>query len=362
MKAVHVDLGEDSYKIAVGAGARERLPEILREVVAPTRVAIVSDEIVGRLYGQEVLALTAGEWPVFLTLVRPGEPSKCLRTVEELTGRLVDFGLDRRSVIVALGGGVVGDLAGLVAGLYMRGVACVQMPTTLLADVDSSVGGKVAVDHEKGKNLIGLFRQPRAVLIDTDFLNSLDERQFACGMAEVVKYGVIQDGEFFNYLEVQVEKLRERDGEVLERVVGRCVRLKADVVEEDPREEKGLRAILNFGHTFAHALETAGRYESLMHGEAVALGMIAASWAASEMGIFTRQDAERVETLLRAFSLPSVVDGVRADDAMAAMRSDKKALAGKLRFVLPTQLGTVQVMDDVDEALVRRALEKIGCG
>jgi 3-dehydroquinate synthase len=269
-----------------------------------------------------------------------------------LYDNLVQIHADRRTLVVAVGGGVIGDLAGFVAATYNRGLPLLMVPTTLLAMVDSSVGGKVAVNHPRAKNLIGVFHQPIGVWIDTATLTTLPDREYRSGLAEVVKYGVILDAEFFAYLEKNVDAVLERNEEVVRHIVSRCCQLKADVVEKDEREETGLRAVLNYGHTFGHAFETAAGYGAWLHGQAIAAGMICASRLAERLGRIGPDVTQRQRDLLTKFELPIQPEPWPAPDLIATMRSDKKTVAGRLRFVLPSRLGAVELVEDVPEAEV----------
>jgi 3-dehydroquinate synthase len=261
--------------------------------------------------------------------------------------------------VVALGGGVVGDLAGFVAATFNRGLPLLMVPTSLLAMVDSSVGGKVGVNHPHGKNLIGAFHQPAGVWIDTAYLDTLPDREYRSGLAEVVKYGVILDAEFLAFLETNAEKLLARDPAAVRHVVTRSCELKARVVEQDEREETGLRAMLNYGHTFAHAFETVGGYGAWLHGEAVAAGMACASRLAERRGLIGPEDTRRQVDLLKRFGLPTQPRPWPVEELLSVMRSDKKNVAGRLRFVLPVRLGEVRLFDDVDEDQVRAVLSPL---
>jgi 3-dehydroquinate synthase len=276
----------------------------------------------------------------------------------ELWEELLDQGADRQTVIVALGGGVVGDLAGFVAATFGRGLAFVQVPTTLLAQVDSSVGGKVGVNLPGAKNMVGAFWQPRGVVIDVDVLGTLPEREYRAGLAEVVKYGVIMDAEFFAFLEANVAAIQARDAAVLTRIVQRCCRLKADVVEEDEYETKGRRSILNYGHTFCHALEAATGYEQLLHGEGVAIGMTCAARLAQRLGRVDGAFTARQLALLQAFGLPTDVPAIDPDELFELMYHDKKVAAGELRFVLPTRLGEVELVRGVRTEDILAAIDE----
>jgi 3-dehydroquinate synthase len=265
---------------------------------------------------------------------------------------------DRKTLVVAVGGGVIGDLAGFAAATYNRGLPLLMVPTTLLAMVDSSVGGKVGVNHPRGKNLIGAFHQPVGVWISIASLATLPEREYRSGLAEVVKYGVILDADFFAYLEKNQAAILKRDLQVIEHIVAVSCRLKAGVVAGDEREETGLRAILNYGHTFAHAFETVGGYGAWLHGEAVAAGMVCASRLAERLGRIPGDITRRQKNLLAAFQLPIRPLAWSADDLLAVMHRDKKAHAGRLSFVLPDRLGHVELMSGVDPSLVRETLSQ----
>jgi 3-dehydroquinate synthase len=354
---VQVRLAERSYDIAIGhdgmAGigsfARARLPGAAAAlVVADVNVRPHADAVAADL-GQAGFGLATMELPA-------GENQKCLASAETLFDRLAAMNADRQTLIVAVGGGVIGDLAGFAAATYNRGLPLLMVPTTLLAMVDSSVGGKVGINHRTGKNLIGAFHQPKGVWIGLACLSTLPEREFRSGLAEVVKYGVILDADFFAFLEKHQAEILERAPSVIEQIVAVSCRLKAGVVAGDEREETGLRAILNYGHTFAHAFETVGGYGSWLHGEAVAAGMVCASMLAERLGRIPRSFTERQQRLLSAFQLPVKPLDWPIDNLLAVMYRDKKAQAGRLRFVLPDRLGHVELVAGVDERLVREVL------
>ena len=279
---------------------------------------------------------------------------------DRLWQQLLAVGTDRQSVVVAVGGGVVGDLAGFVAATYARGLRFCQVPTSLLAQVDSSVGGKVGINLPSAKNMVGAFWQPSYVLIDTQVMQTLPAREYRSGLAEVVKYGVILDAAFFDLLEQQVPALRVRRADVLRTVVARCCRLKADVVEADECERTGRRAVLNFGHTFAHALESVTGYGQLLHGEAVAMGMVCAARLAERLGRTDRALTDRLQHLLQALELPCCLPDADQQLLVQAMQSDKKVEHGRLRFVLPSRIGHVELVADVDAALILEVLASQG--
>jgi 3-dehydroquinate synthase len=358
MNTVRVQLGERSYDIAVtssdpagpGPFARRRARGSLAVVITDEHVRPHAEAVAASLESAGLRTATVG--------LPPGEAQKSLTVAAGLYDRLVELHADRKTLIMAVGGGVVGDLAGFVAATYNRGLPLFMVPTTLLAMVDSSVGGKVGVNHPRAKNLIGAFHQPVGVWIDTAVLATLPQREYRSGLAEVVKYGVILDADFFAYLEDNAAAILEREPAAVQHIVARSCRLKADVVEKDEREETGLRAVLNYGHTFAHAFETVAGYGHWLHGEAVAAGMVCASRLAERRGLVPAEITDRQRRLLERFGLAVAPERWPADELLATMRSDKKNVAGKLRLVLPTRLGEVALFDDVPEAEVRQILEE----
>jgi 3-dehydroquinate synthase len=348
MPTVHVNLGPRSYDIEIGSGNLAEIARLCDAEREDSHSVIITDSNVGPLYADAVVQpLEEGGAEVSVFEVDAGEQSKSADVAADLWEELLKAGADRSSVVVALGGGVVGDLAGFVAATFARGLSFVQIPTTLLAQVDSSVGGKVGINLPGAKNMVGAFWQPRGVLIDVDVLKTLPDREYRAGLAEVVKYGVIQDADFFAYLETNVEAINRRDASVLTYIIQRCCRLKADVVEQDEREETGLRSILNYGHTFCHAFEAATDYEQLLHGEGVAIGMMCAARLAQQLGRVDAAFTERQRALLEAFKLSLDVPDVEHDDLIELMYRDKKVDRGKLRFVLPTRLGHVELVRDI---------------
>lgn len=317
---------------------------------------MVTNPVVNRLWGGAACrSLDAAGLLTVLIEVPAGERYKALATVRRIYARLVEAGLDRRCAVVALGGGVIGDLAGFVAATYLRGVAFVQAPTTLLAQVDASVGGKVAVDLPQGKNLVGAFHQPAVVVIDVTTLQTLPPRELRSGLAEVVKHGVIADPDLFSYLEAHVAHAAAAESAVMRHLVRRSCEIKAAVVSADERDQ-GERAVLNFGHTIGHALETHFRYRRLRHGAAVAAGMVAACRVAERLDLLRDDTADRLIALLRRLRLPTHVTGAAADDLLPIIRRDKKAIDQEVRMVLPVRLGEVTVMSVPDDAL-RAALD-----
>jgi 3-dehydroquinate synthase len=359
---VEVALGERSYAIEIGAGNLTDAPRFLTESLArrkakATRVIVITDDNVMEPHATPVAdALSDAGLDVGALVIDAGEESKSGEVAEGLWEAMLERGADRKTVVVAIGGGVVGDLAGFVAATYARGLPFLQIPTTLLAQVDSSVGGKVGINLSQSKNMVGAFWQPYGVLIDTETLATLPEREYLSGLAEVVKYGVILDAEFFAYLEQHVAQLHARDAVVLGHIIDRCCRLKADVVQQDEREETGVRAVLNYGHTFCHAIETLTGYGTFLHGEAVAVGMDCAARLAERIGRVDVKFVERQRNLLQALQLPIELPDLVPEEMLQAMSRDKKTEHGRLRFVLPSRLGHVEVVPDVPTADVESVL------
>lgn len=355
---VRVALGQRSYEIEIGRGNLATCGQFIAQRVPSHHAVVIADAQVSKTHaGQVSRSLQAAGFRVDELTVPPGEASKCVAQLQRLWEDLLTLRTDRKSVVVAVGGGVVGDLAGFVAASFGRGLAFVQIPTTLLAHVDSSVGGKVGINLPQAKNMVGAFWQPAAVVIDSDVLSTLPDREYRSGLAEVVKYGVILDPDFFSYLEQHIDQLNHRDPAALQTIIARSCRLKADVVEQDEREETGLRAVLNYGHTFCHAIETVTGYGTYLHGEAVAIGMLCASRLAEKLGRIDSSVTRRQHALLAALGLPVSVAGLDLEQLMAAMQRDKKVEHGRLRFVLPSRLGHVELVGDIDPADVRAAWE-----
>ncbi|NIP84158.1 MAG: 3-dehydroquinate synthase [Planctomycetales bacterium] len=358
VKKVDVRLAERSYPIEIGAGILDQAADTVARTCPTWHVVLITDEHVETPHAMKVAEnLAGGGLEVDLIVVPAGEASKSIETLAALWDKCLALGTDRRSIVAAVGGGVIGDLAGYLAASFARGLRFVQIPTTLLAQVDSSVGGKVGINLTGAKNMVGAFWQPAAVLVDTQVLATLPAREYRAGLAEVIKYGVILDAEFFAYLEQHVQALQRRQDDVLIEVVARCCQLKADVVQQDEREETGLRAVLNYGHTFCHGLETVTGYQQLLHGEGVAIGMLCASRLAESLGHVDAEFTRRQQQLLEAVGLPTAVPDVDHQQLLAAMRHDKKAQQGKIRFVLPTQMGHVELVEGIDDSAVLAALQ-----
>ena len=354
-KRILVQSAAGSYAVVCGAGVLRQAARELAKLGKFSSIQIVSSRKVWRAIGKSVQRRLDVKKPVHVHFMDDGESAKNLRTVELLARDLVKSGADRGSILIAVGGGVVGDVAGFVAASYLRGVALVHVPTTVVAQVDSSIGGKTGVNLPEGKNLVGAFYPPRMVLSDPEALSTLPEREFRGGLAEIIKHAVIADAEMFAYLEKNMEKVERCDRLALDYLIPRNVAIKARVVSWDERES-GLREILNFGHTFAHALESVTRYKRYQHGEAVAWGMMAAALLGHEIGVTRADDVSRIVSLVRRLGpLPPWPRGP-AGRLIAAMHSDKKTRGGKLRFVLTPRIGKAASYDRVPLAAVERVL------
>ncbi len=357
--AVPVALEGRAYEVLIGRGLIDRAGALIRPLLKRPRVAVVADQTVAALHGARLAAsLSAAGVEAHPVVIAPGEEAKSFAGLEALCDALLDLELDRGDQIVAFGGGVVGDLAGFAASILKRGIDFVQIPTTLLAQVDSSVGGKTAIDTPRGKNLIGAFHQPRLVLADLDVLASLPRRELVCGYAEVIKYGLLGDVAFFEWLEANAPAVLARDEAGLSHAIRRSVEMKAEIVAEDEREA-GRRALLNLGHTFAHALEAeTGFGEALKHGEAVGIGCALAFRFSARLGLCPGQDAERATRAIAAAGLPTRLGDLagrrfRADALVAHMAQDKKAEGGVLTFILARRIGEAFVAKGVDAAAAR---------
>jgi 3-dehydroquinate synthase len=391
---VQVDLGPRSYEIPIVSGRLAGCADLLhrwwverdgmssmtcrqkppagsawlasaKPTPTPSALIITDSNIAGTHAATVRQSLVAAGWNCETEILPAGETSKSLDVVTRVYDRLIGMQADRRTLVVAVGGGVVGDAAGFVAATYTRGLPFVQIPTTLLSAVDSSVGGKTGVNHPLAKNMIGAFYQPIGVLIDTAALQTLPDREYRAGLAEVVKYGVILDAAFFEYLEQNVDAINARRPDVVRQMVAQSCRLKADVVEKDEFESSGLRAVLNYGHTFGHAFEALCGYGQLLHGEAVAIGMVYASRLAERRGLIESPLTERQIRLLQALKLPTALPPgltLSNDAILGRMKLDKKAVSGSLRFVLPTRLGEVKTFGDVPESDVRQVLDALKTG
>jgi 3-dehydroquinate synthase len=356
MKELTVGLDERSYPIIIRQGLLDEVGSELQRNPFAKRYGIIADDSVAALFGERLLAsLANNNIEAEMITFAHGEESKNLATVAELSSKLARLGFDRKDGLLALGGGVTGDITGFVAACYMRSIPFAQVPTTLLAQVDSSVGGKTGVDIPEGKNLVGAFYQPKAVYIDSQFLQQLPQSELLNGLAEVIKYGVIYDRDFFQFLETSHKDILALDLQFLENVILRCCRIKAAIVEADEKESD-FRRILNFGHTIGHAVEATSEYK-LAHGSAVAMGMVAVSEIAVLKGILDPREKERIENLINDFGLPVTIpqeyDRARIQEYLLA---DKKTIGGKVFFVLPTKIGKVIITDEVEAEMITKVL------
>lgn len=350
METLTVQLGARSYEIFIAAGLLADTGPILKKIGMVGRTCIITNSTVGPLYLEAVRnSIELAGYGVSSVVIPDGEQYKNSETLGLVYDGLIDAGMDRNCFIVALGGGVVGDIAGFAAATFLRGIPFVQVPTTLLSQVDSSVGGKTGINHNRGKNLIGAFYQPRQVIIDVSALGSLPPREYVCGMAEIVKYGVVLDRELFEYLCDNVELLQRRDSGCLVHVVKRCCELKARIVESDERES-GLRAVLNYGHTVGHAVESLTGYTAYSHGEAVAIGMVAASKFSEKVGCAEGGDTQRIVALLVKLGLPTELPPFERTRYVEAIRRDKKAKDGGITFVCNKGIGSFQFAPHTDPA------------
>lgn len=359
VQKVKVDLDARSYSIEIGGKLLSTVGKHCVDLNLGRRCAIITDRRVGPLYAKTAVAsLTKAGFEVHVITVNNGEQAKSLKVVGQCYDELAAHRLERKSFIVALGGGVVGDLAGFVAATYLRGIPFVQVPTTLLAQVDSSVGGKTGVNLKAGKNLVGAFYQPRLVLCDLDTMRTLPPREYRAGLAEVIKYGIIYDASLFERIERDLPKLLKKDPRTLAEVVARCCEIKADVVGQD-ETESGLRAILNFGHTIGHAIEAISGYGKYLHGEAISIGQVAAAKISAEQFGFPEPDVTRIAELFKRSGLPTTIklSSAQRSKLFAAMKVDKKVSAGEVKFVLARKIGSVKFGQKVTTETINRALD-----
>ncbi len=353
MKKIRVKLGQNGYYIHIGADLLAETGHLLKELGFNDKAVIITDPTVKNLYGISLRqSLTGNGFKTALLEVPEGEEYKSLDTAGRLYHELTEFGAERLTPVLALGGGVIGDVAGFVAATYMRGIPLVQLPTTLLAQVDSSIGGKVAVNHGQLKNKIGAFYQPRIVIADITTLQTLPPAELTSGLSEVIKYAIIKDGDFFTYLEEHLEPIRALDKKALEYIVSVSARVKAEIVEKDEKD-LGLRNILNFGHTIGHAIESVSEFR-ISHGQAVAVGMMVASGIAGEIGVLENASVVRIRKLLRRAGLMTKISKVELSKVLETMTYDKKVVGGKIRFVLPRAIGEVFMTDDVNMKIVEK--------
>lgn len=359
MPNITVNLPQDSYEIAIAPGSLAQLGNKMQKLAIGNKALVISNPEIFEHYGEICLkSLEASGFETCTHLIPAGEKFKHLQSIQQVYDTALANHLERSSTLVALGGGVIGDMTGFAAATWLRGVNFVQVPTSLLAIVDASVGGKTGVNHPQGKNLIGAFYQPKLVVIDPSLLKTLPSREFRAGMAEVIKYGVIWDQDLFTKLEAgdRLDSLDYVSDELLETIITRSCQAKAEVVSQDEKEA-GLRAILNYGHTIGHAVESLTNYKQFVHGEAVAIGMVAAGKIAVEMGLWTKEQAQRQDTLIVKTGLPTEIPSkLTVEDILETIKSDKKVKAGKVRFILPTSIGEVIITDQVTPEIVISAL------
>ena len=358
MKKLNIDLADRSYDILIGRDLLAKTGRLIAERFNTSRIAVVTHPSIRQLFSEQIASelTTVGQAPEFIE-VPEGESSKSLQQAEAIYDRLLEMNCDRKSALVALGGGVVGDLTGFIAATYQRGIPFVQIPTTLLSQVDSSVGGKTAVNHPRGKNMIGSFYQPKLVVIDFNTLHTLPQNEFRAGLAEVVKYGIIADARLFAFLEENAEAILSQDSHCLEHIIETSCAIKAGVVEKDEHESRH-RMILNFGHTFGHAIETLTGYTGYLHGEAVAIGMVQAAWLSTETGRCSEDVPHRITGLLKKLGLPFQSPDLKSQDIIESMYHDKKTEHNQLRFILVKDIGSVEIVDNVPEIPIRKVLDR----
>lgn len=355
MEKLRVELGERSYEILIDRGNLSNIGERLLRFSMGNKIAIVSNPTVSELYSGRVLnSLKKDGFDPFLILIPDGETYKDYFWAYHILTKLLELGFDRKSFLIALGGGVIGDITGFVASLYMRGIPYIQIPTTLLSQVDSSVGGKTGVNHSLGKNMIGTFWQPSLVWIDVDTLDSLPEREFLSGMAEVIKYGIIWNSDFFDFLERNREKILKHDKELLIKIIKNSCEIKSEIVSKDERESS-LRAILNYGHSIGHAIETLTNYTSYLHGEAISIGMVYEAKIANMFGFLSKEDFERIKKIIKTYGLPAEMPSIIEPSALIkTIMLDKKNIYGNIRMVIPESIGKMKINFDIQEEELKR--------
>ncbi|MFT6258024.1 MAG: 3-dehydroquinate synthase [Cellvibrionaceae bacterium] len=355
MQQIQVQLGDRSYPIYIGQDLMND-SGLFARYLTNKKALIVSNDTIAPLYLQQIQQAMSACARIETVILPDGEKFKDLQHLDYIFTALLEHNFARDSVLVALGGGVVGDMTGFAAACYQRGIEFIQVPTTLLSQVDSSVGGKTAVNHPLGKNMIGAFYQPKSVIIDTLCLQTLPANEFAAGMAEVIKYGIIWDADFFQWLEANVDALKSLQTDALNYAIAKCCQIKADVVAQDETEQ-GVRALLNLGHTFGHAIEAEMGYGVWLHGEAVSAGTVLAAQTACKLNLLDEQSVERICRLMQAFDLPiTAPESMGFEQFIKHMRRDKKVLGGKIRLVLPTEIGKADVFSDVSEDLLKQVI------
>ncbi len=354
---LHVSLGHRTYPINIRAGGLSQIAAVATKLLSQRHVVVVTDTNVGPIYLEKLIAeLEPVAARVDSITVEAGEKSKCVSVCDGLWQQIDDFHTDRHSIIIALGGGVVGDLAGFVAASYARGLSFMQIPTSLLAQVDSSVGGKVGINLPNSKNMVGAFWQPKQVLIDPAVLHTLDEANFIAGMAEVIKYGLIMDIDLFEYIEANVDAIKSRDLDLLAKIISWCCQCKAAIVQEDETESTGRRAILNYGHTYGHAIESVFGYGEYLHGEAISIGMVCAARLARDLEMVGNEFCDRQSAIFEAIGLPTRCPEEQHAAMLEAMMRDKKVVGGVLKFILPTRIGHVKLVNSPGVEAIQKSL------
>lgn len=357
MQSLSLNLGQHSYEILIGQGLLNNTGSFLEQLTTTKKVIVVSNPTIFSLYGTTVTdSLSKSGFEVITHLVPDGEEYKNIEHTMKIIDTCIDNKIERNSALIALGGGVIGDLAGFVSAIYQRGTPFIQIPTTLLAQVDSSVGGKVAINHPQGKNMVGAFHQPKLVIADTNTLDTLDERDYSSGLGEVVKYGIIYDFSFFTWLEANAVAIINKSSEALAKIIYESCRIKSAIVEQDEKES-GLRAILNLGHTFGHAIETIAGYGTYRHGEAVIMGTMAAGFLAMELDLLNSQEFDRMTNLYKNLNIFHPFPDMPVEDVYQAMLTDKKVADQKLNFVLPKGIGNYAIVNDIEREKVVKAIK-----
>lgn len=363
METVRVQIPDKSYDICIGNDIFHLFPERFKQTNPGKKVAIITNPTVSKLYSGKLLGiLDAHDINPLLIEIPDGEKYKSQKWAFHIIDRLLEEGFDRRSSLIALGGGVIGDITGYVAATFLRGVAYIQFPTTLISQVDSSVGGKTGINHPRGKNLIGAFHQPKLVFIDTAILKTLEMREITGGMAEVIKYGIIYDRSFFSFLEKNREEILALEPGITAKMIKRCCEIKADIVAKDEKEVSGLRAILNYGHTIGHAIESLTAYNKYRHGEAISIGMIYAARLAVQLEVCTKEESRMQEDIIKHFSLPTQIPALDTDQLINTIRLDKKTEDGKIKFILCKKIGGVvsrTILPEELETLFSSQAEKL---
>lgn len=357
MQKIRVELAERSYNIVIGDHILGGIGSALEKFEFSSKAALVSNNTVNEIYGKTVSeSLKKAGFDLVEILIPDGEKYKSMEWVRKIYDGLLAAKLDRKSAVLALGGGVIGDITGFAASTYMRGVDFIQVPTTLLAQVDSSVGGKTGVNHPLGKNMIGTFWQPRLVWIDIETLKTLPRREFLSGLSEVIKYGVIWDKKLFEFLEAKRDAIFKLDKNALNYLIGRSCEIKSEVVSKDERES-GLRAVLNYGHTIGHAVETVTEYKGFLHGEAIAIGMCLEARLSNLLGLIPKDKVERITALINSYDLPvGLPRGIDVEALIASMTLDKKTVSGELKFILPERIGSVKIQKGISKKSIEKAL------